>query len=137
MVIDELHKINLDIFRREIGVLVTSNWIDAVNILLDGKEIDRNEADELLNYPSKLGNFEGLTFTLENGRDIIWIQLTSDTNRLLELLVHESTHMMFRTLQAIDIKYHSKNEEIFSYLLGYIVSESIKFLDLNIIDSNQ
>ena len=120
--------IPIDIYRKSI-FFIYSEWDDVIEELLDNFELSEEEIQEITDYPNKLGNFEGLTFTLNNGADIIWISSKiQDHSELINIAAHEATHAMFRIMDKVDMKRDDNNEEAFAYLNGWIVQQIIQVL---------
>ena len=120
--------IPIDIYRKSI-FFIYSEWDDVIEELLDNFELSEDEIHEITDYPNKLGNFEGLTFTLNNGADIIWISSEiQDRSELTNIVAHEATHAMFRIMDNIGMKRDDNNEEAFAYLNGWIVQQIIQVL---------
>lgn len=120
--------IPLGIYNKSIFFIYSEWGEEVIKELIDNYELEEEEIDEIIDY-RKLGDFEGLTFTLNNGVDVIWISSeVQEQPKLINIAAHEATHAMFRIMDSIGIKRDDNNEEAFAYLNGYITQEIFRIL---------
>lgn len=130
---DKLHTVRIDLFRREVLVIVSdyTTFIGHLNPHLDREEL--NELKE--NAPRSSVN--GEAFMLNSGDAVIWIRDVFSQETTATILIHEASHVAIKMLQDIGVPLTDESEEIYAYMTQYIATEAMSKLGLTITTEGQ
>lgn len=133
MNINKLHTIGIDLFGREVLVMVSdyTRFLGYINPHVDREEL--NEMKE--NAPRNSVN--GLAFLLRSGEAAIWVRDGFSTEATAGILIHEASHVTIQMLNDIGIQLCEGSEEIYAYMTDYIATEAIRKLGLTITTDEQ
>ena len=125
---NKLHRVSIDLFGREVLVMV-SDYTTLLGYL--NPHVDREELNELKeNAPRKSVN--GEAFMLNSGDAVIWIRDGFSTEATAEILIHEASHVAIQMLNDIGILLCEGSEETYAYMIQYIATQAISKLGLTI-----
>ena len=133
MNINKLHTIGIDLFGREVLVMVSdyTRFLGYINPHVDREEL--NEMKE--NAPRNSVN--GLAFLLRSGEAAVWVRDGFSTEATAGILIHEASHVAIQMLNDIGIQLCEGSEEIYAYMTDYIATEAIRKLGLTITTDEQ
>ena len=117
---NKLHLIPLDIYMRDVAIIISS-WGDAIKAISD--QMKKGERKELMRsepLPSERGRY----FTLISGLSVIWIRKGLSPTATNSTLIHEIVHASIGILKSIGVSLCSKSEEAYAYLIEYLVLEA-------------
>ena len=133
MNINKLHRVSIDLFRREVLVMV-SGYTTLLGYL--NPHVDREELNELKeNAPRSSVN--GEAFMLNSGDAVIWIRDGFSTEATAGMIIHEASHVAIQMLNDIGIQLCEGSEEIYAYMTKYIATEAMSKLGLTITTDEQ
>lgn len=104
--------------------------VDALKKVLAKKGI----SEEDINY-----FFEGLTDSVtarvvdfKRNQYVIWYRDNDDSSEMMPTISHESFHLTTFILDNIGVKLNiGTTDEVYAYLLGYIVKKNVEILNIN------
>ena len=133
MNVNKLHTIRIDLFSREVLVMVSDYdlFLGYINPIVGREEF--NELKE--NAPRDSVN--GEAFLLRCGDAVIWVRDGFSKEATAEILIHEATHVAIQMLNDIGITLCEGSEETYAYMTGYISTEAIRKLGLTITTDEQ
>lgn len=128
MNINKLHTVRIDLFGRDVLVMVSdyTRFLGYIN-----PHVDRDELNEMKeNAPRNSVN--GLAFLLRSGEAAIWVRDGGSTEWTAGILIHEASHVAIQMLNDIGIQLCEGSEKIYAYMTDYISTEAIRKLGLTI-----
>lgn len=133
MNINKLHTVRIDLFSREVLVMVSdyTRFLGYIN-----PHVDHEELKELKeNVPRNSVN--GVAFMLNSGDAAIWVRDGFSTEATAEILTHEASHVAIQMLNDIGITLCEGSEEVYAYMTSYISMEAMSKLGLTITTDEQ
>lgn len=133
MNINKLHTIGIDLFGREVLVMVSdyTRFLEYINPHVDREEL--NEMKE--NAPRDSVN--GEAFLLNSGDAVIWIRDAFSQETTATILIHESSHVAIKMLKDIGVTLTDESEEVYAYMIQYIAKEAMSKLGLTVTDEQK
>ena len=128
MNINKLHTVRIDLFSREVLVMVSdyTRFLGYIN-----PHVDRDELNEMKeNAPRNSVN--GLAFLLRSGEAAIWVRDGFSAEATAGILIHEASHVAIQMLNDIGIMLCEGSEEVYAYMTDYIATQAISKLGLTI-----
>ena len=130
---NKLHRVSIDLFGREVLVMVSDYpmLLEYINPTVGREEF--NELKE--NAPRDSVN--GEAFMLRCGNAVIWIRDAFSPETTAEILTHEASHVAIQMLNDIGITLCEGSEEVYAYMTSYITTDAMSKLGLTITTDEQ
>lgn len=113
-------KIKLDVYGLTLNVLYNYN-VKEVLSYVDKSDFHEGMKKKMRGWFSD-GEYSRC-FAGNGANNLILLSEEESMHELMNTIAHEALHFVFELAKFVNIKYSSKSEESYTYLIGYVVGE--------------